>query len=283
MLIPMSVPMIAAPIRAARIRRRVGSLRDRGMPAILPTAVPHRTPPKGTGDRSFVPVGRARTRCYAAPAVRIPVLLYALAFVVRIVLAAMYTDPAYPDSYYYVDVARHRWPRPGASSSTSSGSSPRSAGIPDPAVLPIASNAHWLPLASFLQVPFIWLLGPTACASTLPLVIIGSIAAPLTWVIARDAGARADVALGAGVHRGDPGRGRRLPAPNRRTSRSCAPLIAATMWLTARGLKGDPWSYVAAGLLVGLASLARNDGIPRRAGGRTRLRLGSSCMRSRRT
>ncbi len=39
-----------------------------------------------------------------------------------------------------------------------------------------------------------------------------------------------------------------------------APLIAATLWLTARGLKGQPWAFALAGLLVGLASLARNDG-----------------------
>jgi hypothetical protein len=38
------------------------------------------------------------------------------------------------------------------------------------------------------------------------------------------------------------------------------PLVAGTIWLTVRGLKGSTGSYVAAGLLVGLASLARNDG-----------------------
>jgi hypothetical protein len=37
------------------------------------------------------------------------------------------------------------------------------------------------------------------------------------------------------------------------------PLVAATLWLAARGLRGDTRSYIAAGLLVGLASIARND------------------------
>ncbi len=37
------------------------------------------------------------------------------------------------------------------------------------------------------------------------------------------------------------------------------PLVAATLWLTARGLRGDTRAYAAAGLLVGLASIARND------------------------
>jgi hypothetical protein len=39
------------------------------------------------------------------------------------------------------------------------------------------------------------------------------------------------------------------------------PLVAATVYLVARGLKGHPKSYIAAGALVAFASLARNDGI----------------------
>ena len=39
-------------------------------------------------------------------AVRIPVALYALALVVRAVVFGLHPDAAYPDSYYYVDVAR---------------------------------------------------------------------------------------------------------------------------------------------------------------------------------
>ena len=81
-------------------------------------------------------------------------------------------------------------PRGTASTSTSSGSSPRSAARSraNP-VLPIPSNAHWMPLASIVQVPFIWLLGPTAMASALPFALFGALAAPLAWAIGRDAGA----------------------------------------------------------------------------------------------
>ena len=45
-------------------------------------------------------------RCYIAPAVRTPLLLYGLALAVRAVLIWHFPDPAYPDSSYYVDVAR---------------------------------------------------------------------------------------------------------------------------------------------------------------------------------
>ena len=39
------------------------------------------------------------------------------------------------------------------------------------------------------------------------------------------------------------------------------PIVLGALWLGARGLKGDPRAFVAAGALVGLAMLARNDGI----------------------
>ena len=39
-------------------------------------------------------------------AVRTTVALYALALVVRALLMVTFPDPAYPDSSYYVDVAR---------------------------------------------------------------------------------------------------------------------------------------------------------------------------------
>ena len=45
-------------------------------------------------------------RCYRAPAVTTPVFLYLIALVARLVIAAGFPDPAYPDSFYYVDVAR---------------------------------------------------------------------------------------------------------------------------------------------------------------------------------
>jgi hypothetical protein len=39
------------------------------------------------------------------------------------------------------------------------------------------------------------------------------------------------------------------------------PLVAAALWMVARGLKGNARSYALAGLLVGVATLARNDGV----------------------
>jgi 4-amino-4-deoxy-L-arabinose transferase-like glycosyltransferase len=132
--------------------------------------------------------------------------------------------------------------------------------IPAVPVLPIPSNAHWMPLASIVQVPFIWLLGPTAIASALPFALAGATAAPLTWAIARDAGARSRIAIGAAILVAVPV----LATPFMVQPDNFSlyqPLVAAALWMGARGLRGDGRSFAIAGLLVGLATLSRNDGI----------------------
>ena len=190
---------------------------------------------------------------------RIPIALYLLALVVRIALFALYPDPAYPDSYYYVDVARALAAGHGLNLDFVWIFAEVGNKIPANPTLPIPGNAHWLPLASFIQWPFIAVLGPTTVASAIPTLLIGSITAPLTWFIARDAGASRAVGFGAGVLSAIPAAGAIFMAQPENFA-ILQPLVAATIWLTVRGLKGSSGSYVAAGFLVGLASLARNDG-----------------------
>jgi hypothetical protein len=96
----------------------------------------------------------------------------------------MFPDPAYPDSFYYVDVARAIAAGHGLNVDFVWIFAEVGNHLPNPAVLPIPSNAHWLPLDSFLQAPFISLLGPTALASAIPGILIGALVAPLTWLIA---------------------------------------------------------------------------------------------------
>jgi hypothetical protein len=191
--------------------------------------------------------------------VRIPILLYLLALVVRIGLVILYPDPAYPDSYYYVDVARNLAAGHGLNLDFVWIFAEVGNRIPANPVLPIPGNAHWLPLASFLQAPFIAVLGPTTLASAIPTVLIGSITAPLAWFIARDAGSPKAVGIGAGILCAIPAAGAVFMAQPENFA-ILQPLVAATIWMTVRGLKGSVGSYIAAGLLVGLASLARNDG-----------------------
>jgi 4-amino-4-deoxy-L-arabinose transferase-like glycosyltransferase len=192
--------------------------------------------------------------------VRIPIALYLLALVARLVLLVHFPDAAYPDSYYYSDVARNVAAGHGFNVDFIWIFAEVGGKIPADPVLPIPSNAHWMPLASMIQVPFLAIFGPSPIAAGLPFALIGSLAAPLTWAIARDAGSSRRVAIGAGILVA-------LPAlllvfmvqPDNFSLYQ--PLVAGALWLGARGLRGDARSYAIAGLLVGLATLSRNDGV----------------------
>jgi hypothetical protein len=192
--------------------------------------------------------------------VRTPITLYLVALGVRLLLIALFPNPAYPDSSYYVDVAHQLAAGNGFNIDFIWIFPEVGGGIPANPVLPIPSNAHWMPLASIVQVPFIWLLGPTGFASALPFAFLGAIAAPLTWAIARDAGARDAVAIGAGVLICVPGLMTIFMSQPDNFS-LYQPLVAGALWMAARGLKGHPRSFVLGGLLVGLATLSRNDGL----------------------
>ncbi len=193
-------------------------------------------------------------------AVRTPLALYALALVVRLVLLAGFPDPAYPDSFYYVNVAHSLAAGHGFSIDAVWIFAEVGGAIPANPTLPIPSNAHWMPLASIVQVPFIWLLGPTAIASALPFALAGALAAPLTWALARDAGATRLVGVGAGVLVAIPAASAVFMAQPDNFG-LYQPLVAAALWMGARGLRGHARSFALGGLLVGLATLARNDGV----------------------
>jgi hypothetical protein len=194
------------------------------------------------------------------PALRAPILLYALALAVRALLVALYPDPAYPDSYYYVEVARSIAAGNGLNVDFIWIFAEVGARIPAVPTLPIPSNAHWLPLASLLQAPFVSLLGPTAVASAIPGVLIGALAAPLTWAIARDAGSSGTVARAAGVVAAIPGAVTVFMAQPE-TFPLTMVIVPATLWAAARGLRGSGRAFALAGLLAGVLALTRNDGI----------------------
>jgi hypothetical protein len=118
----------------------------------------------------------------------VPIALFAAAFLVRAVVGHIYQGPAYPDSYYYVNVAQQLAAGNGFQLDYIWNFVDVGGRLPENPTLPIPSNAHWMPLASLIQVPFIWLLGAVPLAFGLPFWIVGALAAPLTWAIGRDAG-----------------------------------------------------------------------------------------------
>jgi hypothetical protein len=192
--------------------------------------------------------------------VRISLALYVLALVGRLVLIALHPDPAYPDSYYYADVARSLASGHGFSVDFVWIFAEVGGKIPAIPNLPIPSNAHWMPLASLVQVPFLAIFGPNAVAAAVPFALIGALAAPLAWAIGREARASDRVSIGAGILTAFPA----LTFPFMVQPDNFSlyqPLIAGALLLTARGLKGHPRSFALAGLLIGLATFARNDGV----------------------
>jgi hypothetical protein len=193
-------------------------------------------------------------------AVRIPFALYAFALAARAVLFAVHPDAAYPDSFYYVDVARALQAGHGFNIDFIWSFVDVGGRIPAQPMLPIPSNAHWMPLASLVQLPTMWLLGPTPLASALPFLLIGALAAPMTWLLAREVGAGDRIALAAAIAVSLPAAAaiymvsaRQLRAvPAARHRRPVADRARAP---------GDRRSFALAGLMVGLATLARNDGV----------------------
>ncbi len=189
-----------------------------------------------------------------------PLLLYVLALAVRGLLIAQFPDPAYPDAAYYVDVARAIHGGQGLNVDFVWIFAEVGGAIPANPVLPIPAFAHWMPLSSFVQVPFLSAFGDVAWASALPFALIGALAAPLTWAIARDIGARPLVAIGAGILVAVPV----LTTPFMAQPDNFSlyqPLVTAALWMGARALRGSGRSFVAAGLLAGIATLARTDGL----------------------
>jgi 4-amino-4-deoxy-L-arabinose transferase-like glycosyltransferase len=190
----------------------------------------------------------------------IPLTLFLVALGARIFSGALFLDPAYPDSFYYVNVARELAGGHGFSIDFIWNFVETGGVLPAVGMLPIPSNAHWMPLASLVQVPFIWVLGPTALASALPFWLASAAVAPVTYWVARDAGLPSWQAAAAGVMVA-------LPA-------LVDPFLAQPdnfglfmllgtlcLWACARGLRGDRRAFALGGLLVGLAFLSRNDGV----------------------
>ena len=97
-------------------------------------------------------------------------------------------------------------------------------------------------------------------ASALPFAMVGALAAPLAWAIGRDAGAPSYVSVGAGVLVAFPALSFVYMAQPDNFS-LYQPLVAGSLFLAARGLRGNARAFALAGLLAGLATLSRNDGV----------------------
>lgn len=190
----------------------------------------------------------------------LPALLFLTALAVRALTGSLFPDPAFPDPLYYVNVARQIAAGEGFRVDYLWSFVEVGGRLPVEGVLPVPSNAHWMPLASIVQVPFIWLLGPTPTASGLPFWLAGAAVAPLTWWIGVDAGLTRFQAGAAAVLVIAPG-GLVLYTAQPDNFALFMLTGSLALWLCARGLRGSRRAFAAGGLVVGLAFLSRTDGL----------------------
>ncbi len=130
-----------------------------------------------------------------------PVVLYLLALGVRLAVTAWVPFPPTEGSLYYLDVARNLVTGEGLVTNIQWSYATEPMGVPR------AAFDLWLPLASFINALPMLVLGATHQAGQLGMAFLGATIAPLTWGVAREAGAldglgarrTGAAAIGAGV------------------------------------------------------------------------------------
>ena len=189
-------------------------------------------------------------------------VLTALALVARIVAAAITGYAPYTDPAYYTLVARELATGNGFHVPVIWSFLEVGSHLPDPAVLPVASNGHWMPLTSIVASWFMDLLGPTWRAGQVPMVVLSTLLVPLTYWIGWELWQRRWIALVAGVLAIFAGP-LLVYYPTVENFAVFGVLGALSLYASVRAVTASrpgPW-LVASGLLAGLATLARVDGI----------------------
>jgi len=188
-------------------------------------------------------------------------VLFLVALVARVVAVILVPWPPFTDPAYYSMIAQrlaegHGFTTPVLWSFIEVGSV-----IPDPAVLPVPSNAHWMPLTSLVAASSMAVLGPSYIAGTVPLVILSALLIPLTYLVtvelfgSRGAGLlAAALAIFAGPLV--------IMYPTTDNFAVFGATGAASLYCSTRAIRAPrpgPW-LVAAGMFAGFATLARIDG-----------------------
>ena len=242
-------------------RRRDGSVRTR-----RPRRVAHSY--GAVGPRSVARLQRGHDRAGTVRA----------ALLVRVAVGAAFAGPAYPDSYYYVHVAQQLAAGHGFSvdyiwnfvessaacwrAADSARSRPTATGCRSPSWSRCPSSGCWAPIG---------------LPAGLPMWLIGAAAAPLTYWIGRDAGFEQSAGRWcAGLLAAVPG-GLTPFFGQPDNFGLFMTLGALSLWLCARGLRGDRRAFV----LGGARRRTRHAGAHRRRAAwravRARLRCGSCC------
>ena len=192
-------------------------------------------------------------------------LLFALALLTRVVAALLVNYPPYGDPAYYQLVgeqlaAGHGFNVPVLWSFLEVGGR-----LPADPMLPVASNGHWMPLTSIVAAGSIFVFGGLLGswrAAELPMIVLGAALVPFTYYVTTqlwgsrfNAWIAALVVLAAGPLL--------VMAPLVDAFAIFGVTGAVATWASiqaVRGARAGPW-LVLAGACVGLATLARVDGL----------------------
>ena len=196
-----------------------------------------------------------------SPRVRDLLVLFLLALVARIVAVALVPWPPFTDPAYYAMIAErlaegHGFTTPVLWSFIEVGSV-----IPDPATLPVPSNAHWMPLTSIVAAASMAVFGSTYIAATLPMVVLSALLVPFTYLVAAELfGSRwtAILAAALAVFAGP----LFIMYPTTDNFAVFGATGAASLYCSMRAIRAPRpgWWLVAAGAFAGLATLSRIDG-----------------------
>lgn len=188
-------------------------------------------------------------------------VLALLALALRALAVVLVPWPPFTDPAYYSLIAQqlaggHGFTTPVLWSFIETGSV-----LPDPAVLPVPSNAHWMPLTSVVAAASMAVLGSSYVAGTVPLVVLSALLVPFTYRLSWELfGARwqAIVASLLALFAGP----LLLMYPTTDNFAVFGVTGAGSLYCSMRAVRAPRygWWLIAGGALAGLATLARIDG-----------------------
>lgn len=189
--------------------------------------------------------------------------LTVFALAVRVVVALLVPEPPWTDSAYYFAAGRelasgHGLTVPFVWSFLETGGA-----LPADPMLPIAAHAHWMPLTSFVAAGSMAVLGPHWWAAQVPMVLLSAALTPVTYLVAMDLWRSRTAAVVGSV-----------------LVVFCGPLLlfgsivenfavfglagSGALYAGMRAARGghrSAWWLIGSGALVGLATLARIEGV----------------------
>lgn len=195
-------------------------------------------------------------------------VLFSVTLLVRLAVLLVVQEPGFVDAYYYYQIAANWHAGLGLTETTVWNFQAGSLFDPTQAVGSVAGGlahpafAYWMPLATFLILPFFAVFGPHFWAASLPFMLCASVLPPLSYWLGK-------VLFGPQQRRYSWLMAVVMLFPGRyflfwNSTDNFAPFalvsLLALAWLYLGLYRDDRW-LLAVGLLCGLAYLSRSDGI----------------------